>query len=68
MEGALSIGSDASTTTVPNTAVWPSYDATNGYGKDFVFDANVTSYAEDDTYRAEGIAFINAVQADQFKR
>jgi hypothetical protein len=26
---------------------------------DFVFDANVSSYAEPDTYRKEGMALIN---------
>jgi carboxylesterase type B len=38
-------------------ALWPSYDVVKP--KDFVFDANVTSYAEDDTYRAEGMKLIN---------
>jgi Carboxylesterase family len=38
-------------------ALWPSYDMAKP--KDYVFDANVTSYAEDDTYRAEGIKLIN---------
>ncbi|KAL4906169.1 hypothetical protein BDW74DRAFT_190229 [Aspergillus multicolor] len=36
---------------------WPQYDVHDP--KDFVFDANVTSYVEADTYRAEGIALIN---------
>ncbi|KAF2153646.1 alpha/beta-hydrolase [Myriangium duriaei CBS 260.36] len=36
---------------------WPTY-AVNG-PKDFVFDANRTSYAEPDTFRAEGIKLIN---------
>ena len=26
---------------------------------DYVFDANVTSFAEDDTYRVEGMKLIN---------
>ncbi|KAF2671877.1 alpha/beta-hydrolase [Microthyrium microscopicum] len=38
-------------------ALWPKYDLTKP--KDYVFDANVTSYAEDDTFRAEGIKLIN---------
>ncbi|KAF1967832.1 carboxylesterase family protein-like protein [Bimuria novae-zelandiae CBS 107.79] len=37
---------------------WPVYDVNNP--RDFVFDANVTSYAEADTYRQEGIQLINA--------
>ncbi|GME58085.1 Carboxylesterase [Neofusicoccum parvum] len=37
---------------------WPKYDLF--YPTDFVFDANVTSYVEMDTYRAAGIALINA--------
>ncbi|KAL4979354.1 Alpha/Beta hydrolase protein [Aspergillus desertorum] len=36
---------------------WPRYDVLEP--RDFVFDANLTSYPEDDTYRAEGIALIN---------
>jgi carboxylesterase type B len=38
-------------------APWPKYDVAKP--KDYVFDANVTSYAEDDTYRAEGMKLIN---------
>ncbi|PNS17192.1 hypothetical protein CAC42_7246 [Sphaceloma murrayae] len=40
---------------------WPRYDTE--MPRDFVFDANVTSYAEADTYRAEGIKIINANNA-----
>ncbi|KAL2803399.1 Alpha/Beta hydrolase protein [Aspergillus granulosus] len=36
---------------------WPKYTVDNP--EDFVFDANVTSYVEPDTYRKEGIALIN---------
>ena len=36
---------------------WPVYDLANP--RDYVFDANVTSYAEPDTFRAEGIRIIN---------
>ncbi|KAL4741627.1 Alpha/Beta hydrolase protein [Aspergillus similis] len=36
---------------------WPRYDVLEP--RDFVFDANVTSHPEDDTYRADGIALIN---------
>ncbi|KAF2224644.1 cholinesterase [Elsinoe ampelina] len=38
---------------------WPKY--TTHEPQDFVFDANRTSYAEPDTYRAEGIALINSL-------
>jgi carboxylesterase type B len=37
--------------------MWPKYDVSNPM--DFVFDANVSSYAEPDTYRKEGMALIN---------
>ncbi|KAJ4305772.1 hypothetical protein N0V90_001304 [Kalmusia sp. IMI 367209] len=37
---------------------WPVYDVDNPL--DFVFDANVTSHAEADTYRKEGMELINA--------
>ncbi|KAF4550802.1 Carboxylesterase-like protein 9 [Elsinoe fawcettii] len=36
---------------------WPTYSTDNP--QDFVFDANRTSYAEPDTYRAQGIEVIN---------
>lgn len=36
---------------------WPRYVVDSP--EDFVFDANVTSFAEEDTYRQEGIALIN---------
>ncbi|KAL4882925.1 Alpha/Beta hydrolase protein [Aspergillus karnatakaensis] len=36
---------------------WPKYDVNDP--KDFVFDANVTSFVEADTYRAEGMRLIN---------
>ncbi|BCS22538.1 uncharacterized protein APUU_30763A [Aspergillus puulaauensis] len=39
---------------IPN---WPKYDVEDP--QDFVFDANVTSHAEQDTFREEGIALIN---------
>jgi hypothetical protein len=38
-------------------ALWPRYDV--GNPMDYVFDANVTSYAEHDTFRAEGMKLIN---------
>ncbi|KAG9192082.1 hypothetical protein G6011_10816 [Alternaria panax] len=46
--------------------MWPRYDNTNPM--DFVFDANVTSYVEPDTYREEGMALINAHNLDVYQR
>ncbi|KAF2126684.1 carboxylesterase family protein-like protein [Dothidotthia symphoricarpi CBS 119687] len=46
-------------------ALWPAYDVANPL--DYVFDANVSSYAEPDTYRSEGIKLIIA-NADVFQR
>ncbi|KAJ9151369.1 Carboxylic ester hydrolase [Pleurostoma richardsiae] len=48
----------------PNTAganqqYWPPYDLSNPV--DFLFDANVTSHGEPDTWRAEGIAYLNSI-------
>ncbi|EME83367.1 uncharacterized protein MYCFIDRAFT_59107 [Pseudocercospora fijiensis CIRAD86] len=39
---------------------WPKYagDGVDEVGKNFVFEQNVTSHAEDDLYRAEGIEYI----------
>lgn len=45
---------------------WPVYDVKNPL--DFVFDANVTSYAEPDTYRKEGMKLINEHNFDVFGR
>lgn len=45
---------------------WSTYDATDGYGENYVFDANTTSYVEPDTFRAEGIAYINSKWAEQY--
>jgi hypothetical protein len=44
-------------------ALWPKYNVAKPM--DYVFDANVTSYAEDDTYRAEGMKLINKPLMDQ---
>ncbi|CAN9146880.1 unnamed protein product [Alternaria alternata] len=46
--------------------MWPRYD--NANPMDFVFDANVTSYAEPDTYRKEGMELINAHNFDVYQR
>ena len=46
--------------------LWPKYDIANPL--DFVFDANVTSYAEPDTYRTEGMDLINANNFKVFNR
>ncbi|KAF9739094.1 hypothetical protein PMIN06_007923 [Paraphaeosphaeria minitans] len=45
---------------------WPVYDLE--HPQDFVFDANVTSHAEADTYRKEGMALINEHNLDVFGR
>jgi hypothetical protein len=42
--------------TVPS-AVWPKYNRDTP--KNFVFDANVTSFVEDDLFRAEAISYLN---------
>lgn len=55
---------------------WPVYDnganggpgSVGGYGQDFVFDANVTSHPEPDTFRGAGIAFLNSIWASQYGR
>jgi len=41
-----------------DVGAWPEYSLDKP--EDFVFDANVTSHAEPDTFRKEGIALINA--------
>lgn len=46
--------------------LWPMYDLSNP--QDFVFDANVTSYTESDTYRKWGIDLINANNKDVYNR
>jgi len=47
-------------------AQWPVYDVSNPM--DMVFDANISSYAEPDTYRKEGMALINAHNYDVYQR
>jgi len=44
-----------------NVSAWPRYD--NANPMNIVWDANVTSHTEADTFRAEGIALINQNQA-----
>lgn len=46
--------------------LWPKYDAK--VGQDFVYDANVTSYVEADTWRKEGIDLINSGNLDVYGR
>lgn len=46
--------------------IWPKYDLSNP--QDIVFDANITSYAESDTYRKEGIDLINANNKGVYNR
>ncbi|KAF2451877.1 alpha/beta-hydrolase [Karstenula rhodostoma CBS 690.94] len=45
---------------------WPVYDLENP--QDFVFDANVTSYVEADTYRKEEMALINENDSEVYGR
>ncbi|KAF2086318.1 alpha/beta-hydrolase [Saccharata proteae CBS 121410] len=45
---------------------WPVYRLEDP--KNYVFDANVTSFAEPDTWRQEGIKLINEHAADMFSR
>lgn len=59
-------GSVLTTFEVPNIPAWPVYSNSNP--QDFVFDANVTSHPEPDTYRANGTAFINSIDTNQFHR
>ncbi|MCJ1391585.1 hypothetical protein MMC18_004449 [Xylographa bjoerkii] len=47
----------ANPTVAGTTELWPVYNVESPM--DYVFDANVSSYAEPDTYRAAGIALIN---------
>ncbi|KAH8805750.1 Alpha/Beta hydrolase protein [Xylogone sp. PMI_703] len=56
---------------IPGTTVWPVYNATSGggAGMNFVFTVDGThggSYAENDTFRAEGIKFINENARDVY--
>ncbi|KAF2633661.1 alpha/beta-hydrolase [Macroventuria anomochaeta] len=46
--------------------LWPAYDVANP--QDYVFDANVTSHAEADTWRKEGIDLINANNLEVYGR
>lgn len=45
---------------------WPVY--TNTYPTDFVFDANMTSYVEPDTWRAEGTKFLIDSAKEMYNR
>lgn len=47
-------------------ALWPKYDIANPL--DIVFDANVSSYAEPDTYRKEGMDLIIEHNYDVYNR
>jgi carboxylesterase type B len=46
--------------------LWPKYDVDKP--KNMVFDANVTSYAEDDTYRAAGMKLITDNNSGVYQR
>jgi hypothetical protein len=47
-------------------AMWPNYDV--GNPMNIVFDANVSSYAEMDTYRLEGMRLINENNVGVYRR
>lgn len=47
-------------------ALWPVYKVDKP--QNFVFDANVTSFVEDDTYRLEGMRLINDNSAGVYYR
>jgi len=49
---------------------WPAYDtiAGGGVGVDYFFDANTTSRPEADSWRAEGIAYLNRLWKDVYGR
>jgi hypothetical protein len=50
---------------VENVPHWPVYRiGADGYGVDFVFESNATSHPEPDTWREEGIAYINSVWSE----
>jgi len=53
---------------VSDVPQWPTYDNTDGYAQEYVFDANVTSYVEYDTFRAEAIQFMIDESASLFDR
>lgn len=48
-------------------AEWPVYaDGVNGYAEDFVFEVKKESGPERDTFRAEGIAYLNEVYGTEY--
>jgi acetylcholinesterase len=49
-----------------NVTAWPKYSLSNP--QNMVWDANVTSHAEPDTFRAEGIKLINDYAASVYQR
>lgn len=50
-------------------AHWPVYnDAVGGYAQNFAFDVNVTSKPERDTWRAEGIAYLNKAYGAEYNK
>ncbi|KAH7371642.1 Alpha/Beta hydrolase protein [Pyrenochaeta sp. MPI-SDFR-AT-0127] len=50
-----------------DTASWPVYnDGVGGYAEDFVFEVNKTSGPERDTWRAQGIAYLNSVFGSEY--
>jgi hypothetical protein len=55
-----------SKTAIYGEPAWPPYELGDKFN--FVYDANVTSYVEADTWRAEGISLINAHNLDVYDR
>ncbi|KAJ4345388.1 uncharacterized protein N0V89_011518 [Didymosphaeria variabile] len=52
-----------------DVAKWPAYaDGDTGYAEDFAFDVNGTSKPELDTWRAEGIAYLNSVYGSAYNK
>ncbi|KAJ4287289.1 hypothetical protein N0V90_012687 [Kalmusia sp. IMI 367209] len=47
-------------------AGWPVYKGEGGYAEDFVFEVNGTSGVERDTWRAEGMTYLNSVYASAY--
>lgn len=46
---------------------WPAYDVVSGgVGQDYFFDTNTTSHPEADSWRAEGIRYLNLLWKDAY--
>lgn len=49
---------------------WPAYDIVSGggVGQDYFFDANTTSHPEADSWRGEGIKYLNTLWQTNYGR